>query len=139
MAAAIFALCLGTAFLAIGLHLRRSLRAAAGWPQVDATVVAAGIGVMSTEHGEAYHPEITYEYVVDGATHRSDRYAYILRGSPREKAQARLPDVGAHIQARYDPQDPAEACIVVDGPWLSRVLIVVGAIAMAAAVDVLVR
>lgn len=81
------------------------------WPKAIGTITNTWITEMEPDDGfYNYRPEISYEYIVDGRTYKSNRFAYLSRhGSvTKEKAAAKLDvyAVGKDVQVFYSHKNP---------------------------------
>ena len=107
-----------------------TLRAAAAedWPVAEGRVVATRIelGRHTDEDGDSYvsyDPVVAFDYRVDGRTLRSERLYLGERETfdYRDDANAFLADypVGAPLEVYYNPGDPTDAAVIIEGPsWL---------------------
>jgi hypothetical protein len=116
---------LGAAALGTGLVEVRAVLAAEGWPAAEGIVTASEVRSEITEVRQnnrtrrvrVYDAAVTYEFTVDGATHRGERvrFASFTSSSPEsaERDVARFP-VGSRVPVYYDPEDP-DACVLERG------------------------
>jgi len=124
----------------IWIYITESQRAAAAetWPGTQGRVVAARTEYSTStdsdgEHSDRYTPIVTFEYAVDGRTFRSNQL--YLNESPifSEEADARafLHEYrpGTPLQIWYDPANPQEAAVIIEGPsWAIGFLALIGLI-----------
>lgn len=133
---------LGIGILLIGGSLSyfayATMRASAAedWPVAAGRVVATRID--HSEHTDddgdrytTYHPVVAYEFQVGGRTLRSERlnlneaeaYDY------REDAVAFLADypAGAPVEVYYNPDDPSDSAVIIEGPsWMFLIITAFG-------------
>lgn len=97
-----------------------------GWPRVMATVVSHELASpWPWEAGWWRRPraEVTYRYQVEGLEYESGRVGYQgpageLRASEALRAARANYPVGASVEARYDPSNPARAVLTAGaGDW----------------------
>ncbi len=90
------------------------------WPTVEGKVTATRIdrrgGRNRIEDKRRYTPRVSYEYVVDGKTHRSDRIDFLPDGhSTRDRSAAEAVlqrySKGSTVEVFYDPADPSTSCL----------------------------
>ena len=115
-----FLLVASLACFAIGAFGAKTAYEVSSWPTAQATVVSAEIEVVEKRRKmrtKTYHkPIITYEYEVAGDTYRSDRRTP-LAGWSNERDPADAAAIvaelapGKELTVRYDPEDPATACV----------------------------
>ncbi|WP_162806702.1 DUF3592 domain-containing protein [Sphingosinicella terrae] len=112
----------------------RAAGAAAAWPQVSGTVVETRVDQRRSRHRNTassasarryrYTPVIIYDYRVEGQSYRGERvWLTDDREWPDSRpARAFLADYppGREVTVRYDPEEPGEAALIVDGPpvWM---------------------
>jgi hypothetical protein len=137
---------MGLIFIGVGLlvtvgtgawywHDRQRSAEAADWPQVQGTVLSSRVASQyssgstsgsgrSSRSSYTYLPAVEYAYVVGGREYRSARVylgAEQSYGDPswaEEFVAARPP--GGPVSVRYNPEDPADAALIVEGPpwWM---------------------
>jgi hypothetical protein len=99
------------------------------WPSAQGTVVAARVEIDTSESTDAagrrhssavYYPVITYTYRVANRAYRADRVwlTSAPRWSDAADARAFLADyrVGGPVPVFYDPADPSDATLTLEGP-----------------------
>lgn len=117
-----------TAFEAV---LFSELMEGRSWPVTQGTVVASTVGGR-----RAYHPEITYEFSVDGHPYRGmsdlDVPGFGTRASRLNVAEVLVSEypVGRHVTVHYDPTDPARNRLRVGIPHTVFLLLSVGGLAL---------
>lgn len=115
-----------------------TMRAAAAgdWPAVEGRVVATRID--ATQHTDdegdrytTYHPVVAYAYQVENRTFRSERLYLneIETFDYRDDALAFLAEypTGTPIEVFYNPANPSDSAVVIEGPsWTILVVTVLG-------------
>jgi hypothetical protein len=124
----------------IWIYIAASQRAAAAeeWPGTRGRVVAARTEFRTStdsdgDRSDSYTPIVTFEYAVNGRTYRSTQL--YLNESPvfsdEGDARAFLHEYrpGTPLQIWYDPANPQEAAVIIEGPsWAVGILTVMGLI-----------
>jgi hypothetical protein len=107
---ALFALLYLGLAVALGPRLYRNVLSFVTWDAVSCRILESRL----VSHGDTFSLEVTYEYTVDGTSHRSTRYEFVesssnLRGS-WERAHAALPS-GHRTTCWVNPHDPTDAVL----------------------------
>jgi hypothetical protein len=118
---------IGMVYSAAGSLTRASTGAgaAASWPAVTGHITRTWLETGSTAGNRGlshaiYTPRVAYDYQVGGKRYQSERLSLaqqhqeMARGAA-EAALARYP-VGGAVEVRYEPTNPAQATLVVEGP-----------------------
>ena len=97
-------------FLIAGIG--RQLRAV-GFPTTFGTVTHSSVKISSDSEGTSYHPEIRYEYALDGARFIGDRYRYTFSTSGKKSAEQAVAvhPVGRTVTVYYNPADPSDSVL----------------------------
>jgi hypothetical protein len=115
-------------------HDRQRSADAADWPQAQGTVLSSRVesrysqssssSGRSSRSSYTYLPAVEYSYAVGGREYRSAKVnlgAEESYGDPSwaEEFVAAHPP-GGTVAVRYNPEDPADAALIVDGPpwWM---------------------
>lgn len=135
MAATLFVLLLGLAFVGVGVMLVRLARRMRSFRSVRGRVLAREVvtipsgrtttGVLG--EGGGYTPRVTYRYVVDGVEHESNRLAVAITGYKHAVAERKLAEIPDEVVVWYDPQKPGEATLRRSGPALGYAVLALGA------------
>jgi hypothetical protein len=105
-----------------GLSILRANRQVRGWPTVPGTLVERGVvpstaGSVSSP-GRRHRAMVRYTYVVDGRPYEGDKILALggLTGTQTamQKEVDRLADP---IEVRYNPLNPADACLETVPSW----------------------
>jgi Protein of unknown function (DUF3592) len=120
-------------FIALVYYEHQRANAAAHWPVVSGAVVATDLErVVSTDKDSrgnrrtsvSWDPKVFYRYTVTGRQFRSESLwlnSHSSFGSEAEGEAFLKPyRIGAPLKVRYNPQDPADAAVIVEPPayWL---------------------
>lgn len=86
------------------------------WPSTRGIVTMSYVdtGIPDTSRRNTQY-QFAYEYRVDGKTYRSDRYSYASVGGERSVGVKRYKE-GDRVTVFYNPQNPAAATLVRQGP-----------------------
>ena len=94
--------------------------ASTNWPTVEGVIKSAQIGDTGRPAREgdsrSYHPEIRYEYLVDGETFTSERISFRLEGI-QSHARPEIAEIvasyrpGSKVTVHYNPEDPSVSCL----------------------------
>lgn len=135
----VFAFYFGLITLVAFLMLRRAAKTAERWPTAMARVLES-----STETFETFHdgrsrsyvaPRVEYEYQLAGRSYRSRQITLntTVSGSAAmaRRIAARYP-AGRMVKIRYNPENPAEACLETRS-WTGWIFFVVAVVAFAGA------
>ena len=128
---------MGLLFLLVGLVMAggaafffvrnaNKAKAAAAWPTVDGVITGSSVSHRrerdaSDRLEDVYTVAVAYRYAVEGRELQGERIGYgaTTRFSNQkaraEALAARYPE-GAKVQVRYDPANPAEACLETAPP-----------------------
>lgn len=87
-------------------------RASRSWQQVASQVIESGV----MGRGDESEPYATYEYQVGGRTYRNDRIFLVNTPSGHPGKIAAEYPVGRPVQVYYNPNNPAEAALVLNHP-----------------------
>lgn len=118
----VMALLIGGGAMYAGLSIVRAGRHVRGWPTVPGTVidkqaVPSAVGSVSTP-GRRYRALVRYAYVVDGRRYEGDKILAIggVTGT-RQAMQQAIDAFGGSVEVRYNPRDPADACLKTVPTW----------------------
>lgn len=118
----LMALLIGGLALYSGLSLRRAGRKVRDWPTVPGTIVERGVeqsavGSVSTP-GRRYRAKVRYTYVVDGRSYEGDQILALgnLTGT-QHAMQKEVDGLQSPVEVRYNPANPAEACLRTVPTW----------------------
>lgn len=118
----VFSLLIGGVAFFSGLNILRAGRRVERWPTVAGTVVErdvvlSTVGAVSTP-GSRYRARVRYTYVVDGVTYEGDKILAVggFTGS-REAMQREIDRFDGPVEVRYNPENPAEACLKSVPSW----------------------
>jgi hypothetical protein len=137
---------MGGLFIVHGFRLRSRGREIATWPTTTARIVHSEIALARLQGARNrrtpdYELRVTYEYQVRGRTFTSNvvEHGTVPQGwRPWAETQLEQFPVGASVTARYDPRDPASACLRVRrGAALAVIL--VGAFFLVAGIAAVLR
>ncbi|HEV2867142.1 MAG TPA: DUF3592 domain-containing protein [Allosphingosinicella sp.] len=135
---------MGLIFIGVGLlitvgtgawywHDRQRSADAADWPQAQGTVLSSRVESRSSESSSSggrsrrsytYLPAVEYAYSVGGREYRSAR---VYLGAEQSYGDSSWAEAfvaarprGGPVAVRYNPDDPADAALIVDGPpwWM---------------------
>jgi hypothetical protein len=126
------------AFL-IGVAVRNIVRGAASrrWPQAQGRILRSFVLVHKHDDGgESFVPQIEFEYLVEGRTHRGMRLQYgrIGSGSRRRAERVLAPfPAGASVRVFFDPRKPADAVLVPGAARGNAVIVLAGVAFLAGA------
>jgi hypothetical protein len=118
----IFSLLLGGVALSVGLKILRVRRQVKQWPTVVGTVVDRGVELSSVRPvstpGSRYRATVKYTYEVAGQHYEGDKILPLgnFTGS-RAIMQREVDGFGSSVQVRYNPGNPAEACLKNEPAW----------------------
>lgn len=126
---------LGIAFILAGiawsafffrLHRRAvaQAQAAQSWPTAEGVILESGIGMDESSDSEGnasqwFYPVLRYRYEVEGRAQEGHRIRFgAMRSADRRKAEAWAAPypVGARVQVRRNPADPADAVLETAKP-----------------------
>ncbi|NUO64728.1 MAG: DUF3592 domain-containing protein [Gemmatimonadaceae bacterium] len=102
-----------------GFELRDRARRMTAWPSVRGRVTGSSLvadRIPMEDGSRAYHPQVSYEYVVAGREYRGERRSLINVGGSglargvAQRVLARYP-LGSEVVVFYDPQDPSAAIL----------------------------
>lgn len=118
----VFAFLLAITAFALALEQRRVARQVAAWHRVQGRlvsreVVPSAVGSTSAP-GRRFTPAVRYTYVVDGREYTGDRL--LARGTisgMRENVLRVVDALGDPVEVRYNPANPAEACLQAPPGW----------------------
>jgi hypothetical protein len=135
MAATVFALLLGLAFVVVGAMTARLARRMRSYRTVPGRVVAREVVTVPSGNtttgafgeGGGYTPRVTYRYVVDGVEHESSRLALAITGYKHAVAERKLAEIPDEVVVWYDPQKPGDATLRRSGPALGYAILALGA------------
>lgn len=116
--------------------------AAESWPVAEGRVAANRVEQRQStdddgDHVTHFDPIVVFEYPVDGRTYRSERLflnEHDLYDSDRD-ARAFLYQYqpGTELEVYYNPADPSDAAVIIEGPsWLVLLFVLMGAFFFAA-------
>ncbi|MFN3429908.1 MAG: DUF3592 domain-containing protein [Candidatus Sericytochromatia bacterium] len=118
----LMALLIGGIALYSGISLVRTDRQVRGWPTVPGTivdrqVVQSTVGAVSTP-GRRYRAMVRYTYVVGGQAYEGDKILALggFTGT-REAMQKELDGFDSPVEVRYNPLNPADACLKTVPSW----------------------
>ena len=126
------------AFL-IGVAVRNILGGAATrrWPQVPGRILRSFVLVHKDDDGgESFVPQVEFEYLVEGMTHRGMRLQYgrIGSGSRRRAERVLAPyPAGASVRVFFDPRKPTDAVLVPGAAPGNAAIALAGAVFLACA------
>ena len=110
--------------------MRRKAAASRGWPTAPGEITHASIeeSVSSDDDGPStsYQPKIAYSYQVAGVSYEARRLTFgAQRTGSRQSAQKALDayPAGKAVQVHYNPANPAEAVLTVEGGGTTLFLI----------------
>src|SRR5215475_6849563 len=117
-----FAVSVKLVFIILALYLLRKpwyalrmVRKSATWPKVLGRIVSSEIIDTSDAEGSSYEIKLAYEYSVQGAIYRCDRFGWMGNNTAGLKSDAnRIVEsypVGRAVGVYYDPSDPAQAVL----------------------------
>lgn len=120
----------GLYYIAQGLRRRRQLSASAHWPSTQGVVLQSEAKKRLTSPGtvvrdsHVFYALIRYQYEVHGRRYESDviELGGRLRATlPQIQSQVQQFRHGRAVTVYYDPQDPAQACLLRQGPggWMN--------------------
>jgi hypothetical protein len=110
----------GLLFTTMGMNGILRARESAGWPPTEGRITRSEVvrrtSGTGTDRTTAYHAEVSYEYLVDGAAYRGDRVAYGDYGGKRKHAQRIVSRYrkGEVVTVYYNPQNP-RVCLLEPG------------------------
>lgn len=108
-------------------RLAWDLRRARNWPVVPGKIVERGLVMMRQR---SYAPRVKYTYAVGAREYASDQVYLLGRmGGPRAKMQAFIDALPDPVPVRYDPANPARACLVENPAWMPWLFAVCGVFA----------
>lgn len=122
VAAILLALLIGAASIYGGVSLLATRRRVEGWPTVTGTVIDRGVELSAVASpstpGSRYRAIVRYAYVVNGQRYEGDKIFALggLTGS-KETMQREVDALPAALEIRYDPQNPADACLKLAPAW----------------------
>ncbi len=131
------ALCLliGLGSLGFGWVSYQADQAAKQWPVVEGQITEASVRESTSRDSGGYEkhhftPEVVYEFQVEGESYTSNRLtpSFQTSYSDATEAQAVLATYpkGLRVEVHYDPQDPNQAALDVEGgspaAWLAGIL-----------------
>jgi hypothetical protein len=98
MAATLFVLLLGLAFVGVGVMIVRLARRMRSFRSVRGRVITREVVTIPSGNtttgvwgeGGGYTPRVTYRYVVDGVEHESNRLALAISGYKHAVAERKL-------------------------------------------------
>jgi hypothetical protein len=110
-----------------------------GWAAVEGRILRATATLNSaSELSDSFSPDISYEYVVDGAVHRGTRVrAGVRTFHPAHSTAADALGAyrtGASCRVHYDPSNPSQAVLRQGATFMHFVMPVLGALLMAAGI-----
>jgi hypothetical protein len=130
---------LGAALTTYGVILAKRAARSRGWPSVRGRVVRSLVREETElvrhpdEPPTMYHPQVRYEYVVDGREYAATRIALMDRAaswrSYADRVIARYP-YGREITVYYDPDDPRQAVLERDEAKFWAMCFVAGGVAL---------
>jgi len=122
---------LGIAFmlLPVILFIHGSIRtwSANQWPIAEGRVVATRVETSTSSDSDgdttySYDPIVTFDYVVDGRRYRSERLHLnqhqLYDWEPDAQAELRAYPIGGPIDVSYNPENPQDAAVIIEGPTL---------------------
>lgn len=128
--------CFGAAFIGIGIFDWTRAADSASWPTVQGTVVESRVVVTtSTRKGRtqrSHSARVVYRYAVGGRELEADRLSFRMHMGGEDAARdtvAAYP-VGARVDVRHSPADPAVACLVPGTDAWQALPLGVGALAI---------
>jgi hypothetical protein len=122
---------LGIAFmlLPVILFVHGTIRtwSANQWPVAEGRVVATRVETSTSSERDgdtiySYDPIVTFDYVVGGRRYRSERLFLnqheLYDWEPDARAELGAYPVGSPIHVSYNPNDPQDAAVIIEGPTL---------------------
>jgi hypothetical protein len=109
--------------------------ASENWPSVAGKITLSMAGSTGPRDSKTYHPEVSYEYTVDGKTFTSKRISFAVAQIQRasqleiEEYLKQYPE-GADVEVHYDPEDPSTSCLETGLQLGTAFLIGVGCMAV---------
>ena len=124
VAAKLFALFLGLAFVYAGNLYSALARRMRSYRSVPGRVVAREITIVPTGDtregvwgdGGGYTPKVTYRYLVEGVELESNKIGFSIGGYKRAVAERKLAEIPDQVVVWYDPSKPSEAYLKKHGP-----------------------
>jgi hypothetical protein len=104
----------GMGVLVYGIMNLNRGRASESWPTVSGVVTHSDVRSSRGDSSTTYHAEVSYEFVVEGAKHHSDKVSFGEYGTNSHARAARICDgypVGAPVDVFYSPEDPDVAVL----------------------------
>jgi hypothetical protein len=134
VAAAIFCLLIAAGAIAAGVGYIRAARRMRHFKTTTGRVTGRELDTLTAVRGgEArfgsggrYTPKVTYTYVIDGATHTSEKYGYARYGWRKTVAEQRLTEIPDEPEVFYNPDAPDEAYLHLHRPALGYMLVAGG-------------
>lgn len=118
------------------LFLYGSIRtwSAHDWPVAEGRVAASRVETITStdsdgETSTSYEVVVTYDYAVEGRRYRSERLylnAHEIFSYPEDaQAELRTYPVGTALDVSYDPDDPGDAAVFIEGPtpWIFLLIV----------------
>jgi hypothetical protein len=138
MAAKLFALFLGAAFVYAGnlyVALARRMRS---YRSVPGKVIAREVTIVPTGdtregvwgEGGGYTPKVTYRYFVDGVEFESSKIGFSVGGYKRVIAERKLAEIPDQVVVWYDPSKPSEGYLKKHGPAAGYAIAAFGVVLM---------
>jgi len=113
-----------------GVMLILDAWASEGWPTTSGRVIESRVTeTRSRNSGTDYRAEITFEYEVDGAAHRSDRWTFNnpkFNSSSEARAVASRYPVDAEVEVYFDPDDPSTAVLQPGAGFFTYIYFIFG-------------
>ena len=122
---------LGIAFmlLPVILFVHGTIRtwSASQWPVAEGRVVATRVAISTSSDSDgdsstSFDPIVTFDYVVDGRRYRSERLHLnqhaLYDWEADAQAELRAYPIGGAIDVSYNPDNPQDAAVIIEGPTL---------------------
>jgi hypothetical protein len=131
VAAAVFCLLIAAGATAAGVGYIRAARRMRHFETTSGRITGRGLDTLAgVSRGEAcfgsggrYTPKVTYTYVVDGATHTSEKYGYARSGWRKSVAEQKLAAIPDEPTVYFNPDAPDEAYLQLHRPALGYVMV----------------
>jgi hypothetical protein len=85
------------------------------WPHASGVITSSEVRSGSNDQGDFHHPNVTYDYTVDGKKMSGGRIHFGMpwRSSSEDKARRKADSypVGKEVQVYYSPESPSE-CVL---------------------------
>ncbi len=114
-------------------HIRKNSQSQS-WQPTNAEVLSKQVAKkMSSRSGVAYHPEISYRYVVMGQVF--EKKIQLPKYYSSQKAQEKLDSIGNSVAVRYDPNQPKDHISEFETVNYSDIVLIVTLFAVAAIIS----